>query len=693
MSTTPINNNVAMENVRPRPDVRQKVTGAAKYTADMQPKNLVYAAYVRFPYGEGKVTKSDVERAKKIPGIIEVEVGTKDLKYPGARGGTIVAESRAAIFDAMDALGLEFEIKKPRTEPMKQYDGPPAADVEKTAQLDEMFKKATHVVEATYTTQVQTHSALEPHGAVIDHKGDSVDAWVSTQALMGCQGALEGICEVPASNITVHCEYVGGGFGAKFSPGPEGGLAARVSKQYKRPCKVILNRREEHLDGGNRPGSIQYMKMAVDAAGKILGGRIHIANICGWQPGRAGVHNPSYYDFGNIERTEQDIALSSRLPEAFRAPGFPQGAFAVESMMDELSAVSGIDPVELRILNETSERRKKQLKWGAELIGWKDRKPDGEWPGRVKRGYGVGVCSWGNSPGQCEAEVIYYRSGRVEVICGIQDIGTGASSMLIDVVANHLGVDRSRITGKLGNSQYPPGPASGGSFTSRATAPALVDATEKATDKLRKTVAKAWQVKEEQVTFAKGAFSDGKRELPFAKACELISGEKLSARGEFTDKYYGEGDSDGVQFAIVDVDTETGIVSVKKVIAIQAMGKPMNRLNAENQINGGVIQGISYALFEDRILDRRSGSQLNAEFVNYKIAGPKDVPEIIPVFDVTDEDTGVRSLGEPATIPTCGAIANAVANATGARVRDMPITPMRILAALEAKSTTKGEPA
>ncbi len=683
-----IDNNKALENELPRPDVRVKVAGTAKYAADQYPDKVIYAKYVRFPYGKGTVVSADFDAASKVKGVLEAVSYDKDeCQYPGERIGHIVAESKYAIEDAIETLGLSFRRLDARSKPEQLFEGVPDVNSEEVQELQRIYDQAELVVEATYTTQVQTHSCLEPHGSTVDHRGNSLEAWTSTQAVVGCEDGFKDHTGLSGSDVTVHAEFVGGGFGSKFSIGPEGTLAADASRKFKRPCRVLLDRREEHYDGGNRPGSIQYMKIGVDKNGKMLGGRIHCASTVGFGRRGGGVRNPNYYDFGNVIRTDENVWMNAGLPKAFRAPGYPQGSFALESMLDELAAAIGMDPVEFRKVNEQSDRRKRQLDWGAEVIGWSNRQPDGSAPGVIKTGYGCAGASWGNSQGRCEVDIDVFRNGEVEVRVGIQDIGTGASAMVVDVVADHMGLTREEVRGKVGNSDYPPGPASGGSVTSRFTAPALRDAAQKALNEMKEIVAKEAGVAADGIDYSDGNFvvRENGKSIGWKDACSIINSEKLSVRGSFNEDYFGEGVSDCVQFARVEVDTETGIVKVKEVAAIQSCGQVMNRLTAENQICGGVIQGVSFALFENRRLDRVTGGQVNTDLLSYKIAGPKDVPIIHPILDVIEGDTGVRAIGEPTTIPTSAAIANAVANAIGARVRDLPITPDRVIKALEQK--------
>lgn len=685
-----INNDVALENRLPRVDIREKVTGSAKFAIDMNLPRMIYGKMIRFPYGRGKVTNANVEAARAVPGVLEVEVDTsRTFEYPGMKIGHVAAETPDALEDAIAALQMRFEHEKPRTQPNELYQGVPASSGDDTAKLEALFQKAAAVVEATYDTQVQTHSSLETHGGVVHYKSEKSDVWGSTQATFGYQSGLRGVLDQPASRIEVHNEYTGGGFGSKFGPDKEGTLAAQLSKKYNRPCKVFLDRREEHLDTGNRPGSIQYMKLAVDGDGKLLGGRVHCVSVVGFTSGGGGITNPdsSLYNFGDIVRTEGEIQLNSGQPRAFRAPGRPPGTFAMESMMDELAAALGKDPVEFRKINDASSRRRGFWDRGAELIGWSNRKPDGTWPGIVKRGYGCAGSLWPTWNTKCEADCTIHRDGMVEVRSGVQDIGTGTFTVVADVAAHELQLPREQIVARVGNSMYPPGPASGGSVVSRSVAPATRKACRAGHEKLLAELARHWRTQPASISYEKGVFTFGERRAEWKEACAIMAEEKLTGQGVSETGVEGnsEGRSDCVQFAEVDVDTETGIVQVRKIVAIHSAGQIVNRQTIENQVYGGVIQGISYALFEDRLLDRNTGAMLNDDFLFYKIAGPVDTPEIIAVLDVNEGDTGVRPIGEPVTIPTSGAIANAVANALGARVRSLPITPEKVLAALDAK--------
>jgi xanthine dehydrogenase YagR molybdenum-binding subunit len=685
----------------PRLDIVEKVNGSAKYTTDYYLPRMMWAAYIRSDYGDSRLQKSNLDAARAVKGVLEVELEKQAGRYQGDRIGHVCAESQQALEQALKALGLEFQARFPRTR--LEEERTPLADM-KPADNDAESQKALDesevVAEAEYQTQVQTHVCFEPHGAVVDYKGDSAVAYGSTQSCQSFRNDLARELELRPDQVEFHCEYVGGGFGSKFGADNEGRLAARMSKKFNRPCRVIRTRKEEHLDTGNRPGSIQYMKIGLQRDGTINGGKVATWGSIGPTGGGqasagggagGGVRNPSRYKFGTIAKVHEDVTLNGGYPRAMRAPGHPQAMFAVELMMDHLAETIGMDPLEFRLMNETSDVRKEMLQVGAELIGWKEnRKQGGEWPGTIKRGFGIGAGDWGNGGGRATIMVNVYRNGTIEVVSGAQDMGQGYRTAIGDVVRTHLGLPRELLVVKVGRGDYPPGPASGGSVTSRATAPKAFLAADMAKDGVRKLVAEEWGLDGiSGVKLENGVFTaDGGKSLEWAKACRLMTEDRLSFTNSEDGDYGGRSkqtQSEAVQFADVSVDTETGIVRVNKVIALQNVGLPVNRNTIENQLTGAVIQGISFVLFEDRILNRQNGAMVNPNMDMYKIAGPQDIPEIVPIIWREDRDVGVNSLGEPPIVATPGAIGTAVANAIGVQVRSMPIMPDKVLAALAAK--------
>lgn len=677
-------NRVAYENDGLRVDIVEKVTGKAKYTTDYYPKNMLWAGYVRCPYGSAVLTGYDKDAALAVPGVLEVEITKEEGQYPGDRLGHLCAESSTAYDEGMAALNPKFKAGTSKTDP--DTEKTPLDQVEQpdnAAEVAQVISAADAMVEATYRTQVQTHCCLEPHIGLVDYRGDHAIAWGSTQGTFSFRDELTGVLGLKNHEVQFHCEYVGGGFGSKFGAGAEGQLAGRMSRKYGRPCRVGLSRKEEQLDSGNRPGSVQFMKVGANKDGKLAGARVHIAGVVGPAGGGGGASNPARYNFGPVARTSEDVHLNAGFPRAMRAPGHPQGMFAVELMMDELAAKLGMDPLEFRLKNDPHENRREMLKAGAELIGWERRTPNGSGKGPIKRGLGVAVADWGNGAGGATVTVEVYPDGTVMALSGSQDIGMGFRTMLCDCVAHQMGVPREIVKVRVGSSDLPPGPASGGSVTSRLVAPKALGAAEQAKQGVLKLVAQEWQTDVVGLSMKDGVIRNGVREMPFAEACQLISDDRLtfsvSEDGKFRTK---PTDSDAVQFVEVEVDIETGIVRVKKVVALQDVGQPVNRHTAENQITGAVIQGLSFALFENRVLDPTLGAMVNPNMEFYKIAGPADIPEIVPVLWISRDDVSVNSLGEPPVIPTPGAIACAIYNAIGTPVRTMPMTPARVLDAI-----------
>ncbi len=677
-------NRVAYENDALRLDIVEKVTGKAKFTTDYYPKGMLWAGYVRCPYGKALLTSYDKEAALAVAGVLDVEISKTEGVYAGDRLGHLCAESRVAYDEGMAALKLRFKVQTPKTDPDAAKT--PLDDVEapeNAGKVAEVLGDSDAVVEATYRTQVQTHCCMEPHIGLVDFKGDHAIAWGSTQGTFSFRDELTGVLGLKKHEVEFHCEYVGGGFGSKFGAGAEGQLAAKMSKRFGRPCRVGLSRKEEQLDSGNRPGSVQYMKVGATKDGKLAGGRIHVAGVVGPAGGGGGARNPSRYNFGEVARSSEEVHLNAGFPRAMRAPGHPQGMFAVEMMMDELAAKLEMDPLAFRLKNDPHETRRAMLKAGAELIGWGRRTADGSGEGPIKRGLGVAVGDWYNTAGGATVTVEVYPDGTVVALSGSQDIGTGFRTMLCDCVAHQLGVPRERVKVRVGSSELPPGPASGGSVTSRFVAPKALGAAEQAKQGVLKLVAQEWQSEIADLSIKDGVIRGGAREMDWAEACRLIRDDRLTFSVSEDGAYRSKPtDSDAVQFVEVEVDTETGIVRVVKIVALQDVGQAVNRHTAENQVTGAVIQGLSFALFEDRILDPTLGAMVNPDMEFYKIAGPADVPEIVPVLWRSRDDVSVNSLGEPPVIPTPGAIGCAVANAIGARVRTMPITPARVLAAL-----------
>lgn len=678
-------NNVAFDNDTSRLDGVVKVTGRAKYSMDRLDGRPIVAAFIRCPWGKAKFESADAKAAEAVSGVLAVRVDRlgEEFTYHGQNAGWIAAETPAALRAGLRALKCVWKRLPVTTGIDSAEPAMPVLSSDEQIDVEDMLSKADAIIDAVYSTQVQTHSALETHGCRVDYLGDRAIVYASTQSNFGFRDGLGDRLELDESRIEIDCQYVGGGFGAKFGPGKEGSLAAAISRRFNRPCWVFCDRKEEHLDTGNRPSSRQHYRIGVKKSGEILGGSIFVFGGVGVAGGGGDVCG-TRYNFGQVNRKSEDVTFNAGGPRAFRAPGHPQGMFAVELAMEEMANAIGMDPMAFRIKNDPSARRHEMMAKGAAWIGWSDREPTGSQSSVIRTGYGLGITDWPHWPTEAEAEVLVHRDGSVVAKCGAQDIGTGFRTLVAVTAAHYLGIPTAFVEAMIGSTNLPIGPASGGSVTSPNTAPAIAEASDDARKQLLDLVARQVGSDAASLTIISGDITrDGRKVMDWKDACQLIGMKPLSGKGRMrpNSPYRGDGHSEGVQFAKVRVDTETGVIRVDRIIAIQACGQVVCRKTAESQIIGGVIQGLSFALFEDRILDRQTGAMVNPNFEMYKIAGSADMPCIEPVL-WPDSGSGVRGLGEPPTVPTAGAIACAVYNAIGRPVRSLPLTPDRVLTAL-----------
>ncbi len=689
-----------------RLDAVAKVTGRAKYSYDIRFKDLIYAKFLRSPHAHAKVKRVDLANAKAMKGVLYTEsYEGETVRYAGQHVAGVAAESEEILDDALRAIVVEYDVLPcVTTVEEASNEGAPGV-IEGRGNLEagreqgnlkrvqDAHDEADIVVDAEYRTQVQTHSCLETHGSVCRWDGGKLTVWSSTQSTFAVRDGMARTFGIPQSDVTVITEHMGGGFGSKFGPDAWDQFCARAARATQRPCRAMLDRREEHL-AGNRPDSIQKCRFSVKKDGTLMGAEVRSQGTSGNATGGANVYNPGIYRFRAAYSKQDTVLTHASSGRAFRAPGHPQGVFALEGMIDELAEAIGMDPLELRRKNDPNPVRLKEYEIGAKEIGWHRRKKSGSDAGPVKRGLGMASARWGHNarPG-AEVRCTIGRDGSVILANGSQDIGTGTRTVIGLVGAEELGLGLDDVEVRLGNTNDPYGHGSGGSVTTPSITPPTRAAAFEAKRELLRHVAAAVGGDPDAMDLKDGKVTGAPRELTFKQACGMLAVDQVTALGRMEQKPGGgghlyppfTGEVAGVQFAEVEVDTRTGVVRVVKVVAVQDCGLVIDPLTARSQIHGGVIQGISYALFEERILDRRTGDQVNADFLGYKIAGALDMPEIVSIpFSVSQgmTTTGVSSLGEPPTVPTSGAIGNAVANALGVRIRSLPITPAKVLAAL-----------
>jgi xanthine dehydrogenase YagR molybdenum-binding subunit len=675
----------------PRADGPAKTTGTAIYTYDVKLPGMLYARFVTSPYANAVVTNVDTAKALAIPGVKAVEKIKTRVNYEGDPVVAVAAVTMEAAEDAVRAVEVTYEVAphivvaEEAFKPNAIQIFPPARDQSKKGnegQTNDAVAGADASVDVTYRTRIMHHCCLETHGVVVDFRGgDDATVYCSTQGTHSIPGDAARGLGLKESAVTGIVQNMGGGFGSKFGIGIAGQWACKLSKQLKAPVKMMLTRRDEFLTAGNGPGSIQKIKAGVSKDGKLVA-------VSGVTYGLAGIGRgniapqPYQYHAQHVYQEQSPIHTNEDSSVAMRAPGFPQASFASESLMDELAYKIGMDPVEFRKMNldPRDETHARQLDRGAKEIGWANRnRTPGGGAGPLKRGMGCGIGAWGGGGRpQCVVTVTVNRDGSVTAMVGSQDLGTGTRTYIKAIVAEELGLKLEDVTEKIGNSKFGDANASGGSTTAASLAPAVKDGAYKAKQEVARRVAPLLGAEPDAVAFINGTITGNGKSISWKEACAALPAAGISVRGQWQDGLSGNG-AHGASFAEVEVDCETGHVRVVKMCHVQDGGLILNRLATESQINGGMIQSIGMALFEQRVMDSKLGVMLNAGFGDYKLPGCLEIPELVPIIDDEDPRQVVIGIAEPANIPGVGAIANAVYNACGVRVRDLPITPDKIL--------------
>jgi xanthine dehydrogenase YagR molybdenum-binding subunit len=690
-----------------RLDGPDKVSGRAKYSFDINRPGMIFGKIVRSPHPHARVTAVDLGEARRAPGVKAVLVWkepgttpTSEVRYQGEPVAAVAAETEEQAIDAARLVKVTYDVlqhvvteaQSMASDATVVFQGGNTRQgaAQEAGNPEEGFKQAAHIVEQTYSTHVITHVCMESHGSVCEWEGDKLTAWISTQGVHASRQQFAEGLKIPQANIRCITQYMGGGFGSKVAVGPEGLICARLAQDSKLPVKLFLDRKEEHLDTGNRPSAFAKIRAGVSADGKLTA-----FDGQSWGTGGAGAASgfplPYIYQFPNRRRVHTDVYINAGQQRPMRAPGHPQGCFLTEILMDELADRIRMDPVEFRIKNlpEASPNAAwgDYFAQGAKAFGWDKRHPTGDpTPGPIKNGFGVSAHQWGGGGRAGRAHCDITSDGSVVMRAGTQDIGTGTRTIVAMLTAETLGLPVSAVRPEIGDTMYPACGASGGSTTAASISPAIRIAAGKALDQLFEKVAPQLGVSADMLVADAGRIhlKGASKGMTWKDACKLIGTEPISVEAEWEAGLSSTGTS-GVQFTEVDVDVETGIVKVKRVLTVQDCGLIVDRLTAESQIYGGIIGSLNFALFEDRILDRVTGQMVNPNMESYLLAGMSDIPKIdIMLVDTPlQRSRGVIGIGEPPTVSTASSIANAVRNATGATVRSLPLHPHRILAAIE----------
>jgi xanthine dehydrogenase YagR molybdenum-binding subunit len=584
------------------------------------------------------------------------------------------------------------QVKPSEEKPEKRY----RKEAEQTkGDPDQGFKQAEVVSEGVYGCPVITHCCLETHGSIAEWPDkEHLLTHISTQNVSGLAGQFAQALKIPAGNVHVHQDHIGGGFGSKFGIDRWGAYTAEVSRKAGgKPVRYMLERAPELEVAGCRPSAHAHVRVGAKKDGTLVAWESESWGTGG--PGGGGPP-PMPYVVEIPNQRKQHVAVLTNIgpARAWRAPNHPQGCLITMAALDDLAAKLNMDPVELLLKNLSLTQRadvyREELAIASDLMNWKKnwhpRNQGGS--GVVKRGLGVAIHTWGGRGHNSNCALTIHPDGSVDIKMGSQDLGTGTRTAILMVAGDTLGLPIEKIQLNIGDNEYPPDGGSGGSTTiggvSSSTRRAAVDAR----DQLLAKVASALNAQPQdleivnQVVRVKSAPS---RSMSWKDACARLGTQPIQTLG----KNPGPGDliSSGVGGAVmadVSVDTETGIVKMNKMVCAQDCGLIINLKTAESQVYGAMIMGIASTLYEEKIMDPTTGAMLNPNMDFYRLAGIGDVGELV-VHMMTGkgyDERGPIGLGEPPTVGPMAAISNAVANAIGARVPFMPITPDRVVAAL-----------
>lgn len=690
-----------------RVDGPAKASGRAKYTYDIKRPGMLFGKMVLSRHAHAKIKSIDTSAAEKMPGVKAVHVilppGT-ELNYIGQEIAAVAAENEYQARDAARAVKVEYEVLPhfiPDVPPEKAGDRARPLAEQVSEGFDAAMKSAEVTIEGTYGCPVITHCCLEAHGQVTEWDGDNLTVWASTQNVSGIAGEFAGPLKIPQQNVRILCEHMGGGFGSKFGADVWGPVCAELARKAGRPVKMMLERDHELMAAGARPSIHARVKVGARRDGRLTAWWSESWGTGGVTTG-AGNPNLPYIFTGLPRRTRHNNVNTNIGPfRAWRAPNHPQMCLITMAALEDLAAELKMDPLDLFLKNldftpePLRETYRAELLKAAELMDWhKKWHPRGDpTPGHIKTGLGLSIHTWGGRGHASNCQCVIRPDGSVEVTLGSQDLGTGTRTVIAMVAAETLGLPHTHVKVNIGDNRYPPSGASGGSTTVGGVSGSTRRAAVNARDMLFAKVAPALRAKPEELEAVGGqirVIDDHSRALSWQHACAKLGATPITATGQVQGRGADELLSQGVggaQMAEVEVDTETGIVKIKKFVAVQDCGLIINMKTALSQTYGAMIMGVCYSLFEEKVMDEITGACLNPDMEFYKLAGIGDIGDFVvhmmtgPGYD----ERGVIGLGEPPVVSPGAAISNAVANAIGVRVPTLPITPDKVLAALEAK--------
>ena len=697
-----------------------KVSGAAPYAFEQAPEGTAYMAVVTAAIGRGRVTGIDTGAAEALPGVLAVihgdprmpagegnsrampAMGSDEIFHYGQGIAIVVAETQEVAREAARRVIVHYDEQPGR------FDAD-AAEVQSDHKLgflppvnrgdfDTALAQAKVVFDRTYTTPIHFPAALEPHATLAWWEGDKLTVRTSNQVIGGAKGTIATALGIDASRVRVLAPYVGGGFGGKTGVGQEAVFAAIAAEKIGRPVKVALTRRQTAYMVHHRSPTSQRIRIGCDPDGRITA-MAH--ESVAYQNDDSAFLEPVPFGTlplyaGEARRFRTDLARIDLPPTgAVRAPGEAIGTFAVECAMDELAEQLGLDPIELRRRNEptkdpttgkrfSTRRLLDCYEEGARRFGWDRREttPGSRREGEWLIGMGMAAALRGNFTVNAEAEVTLGADGRATVKTDMTDIGTGTYTILAQTVGEMLGLPIEAVDVVIGDTDLPPSAGSGGSFGAGSACAAAALACEDILVELGRRMNAA----PEDLRLKHGQVTAGARTSPLA---DLVRGSPINARGKTSPGKQSQATSQashGAQFAEVAVNAVTGEVRARRMLGVFDIGRVLNEKTARNQIVGGMVWGLAYALSEDGVVDPRNGRFVNPDFGEYHVAVNADVPQIEAYFieeiDDSANPVGAKGVGELGIAGSGAAVVNAIHNATGVRIYDMPVTLDKLLSSL-----------
>lgn len=721
-----------------RVDGFAKVTGSATYSAEYKTSGVVYACLVGSTIAKGRIKTIDTKKAEWAPGVLAVITHLnvdKPAGYQKAKDkhnfgqplqifkddsilyydqpiALVIADTFERTQYAASLIKAEYFKEEHSTELKK------AAEKEKKVETDkgndyhrgehDGYKNAEVILEAEYTIPTEVHNPMELANIIAKWEGNKPILYTKSQGVEGTRRSVAGVFDVPAENVEVHAEYLGGAFGMGLHTWPYEIAALIGAKKLNRPVKLVLHREQMFTNVGFRPYTIQKMGLGATKDGKLTG-LTHeaVAMTSSYEDFMEGTVNMSrfIYDCPNVSTRYRIVPLDTCTPIWMRGPGEATGSFALECAMDELAYKLNLDPIEFRKLNYAEKDQEQNKPWsskyllecyeaGMEKIGWKNRKNE---PGAVKEGnwlvgYGMGTGTFGCYRSPTSVKAKFLANGDLVLQCSVNDMGPGTATMMTAIGAEVIGLPAENVIIEMGKSGLPKGPTQGGSATTSSVGSAVHDACNLLLNKIIELGSKSPALKGiaiTDLTFENGTISSKKDKSKSVTLAALLSSNKLedfevenlSKAAEEAKKYSIY--SFSVHFVKVLVNPNLGKIRLAHVVSCADIGTVINQKTSAGQMFGGAVGGIGMGLMEALEIDHRFGRPINNNFADYHVPVNADI-EKQEVFFVNKKDPisnpmGTKGLGETALVGMAPAIANAVFNATGKRVRDLPITLDKII--------------